>query len=64
MKQAKDKVKDLNDQVGNLDDSLAAAEYRAEGLQMDIKALEKELSELKSNQLEGKLAMGDKDEAL
>lgn len=52
-------MKGLSDQIGNLDDSLAASEYRNQGLQADIKELEKELNLLKSNQLQGKLAIGD-----
>ena len=35
--------------MGGLDDSLAAADYRNEGLEADVKALEKELREMKAN---------------
>ena len=62
VKEGKDKIKLLNDQIGGLDDSLAAADYRNQGLESDIKALEKELNDLKGNHLQGKMAMGDKDE--
>lgn len=64
VKENKDKIKNLNDQIGGLEDSLAAADYRNEGLESDLKALEKELNDLKGNQLQGKMAMGDKDETI
>ena len=55
-------MKNLNGQIGDLDDSLAAAEYTNQGLESDIKALEKELKDLKGNALSGTMALGDKDE--
>ena len=54
----------LNDQIGELDDSLAAAEYRNKGLEVDIKELEKEIRELKGSQLNGTMAMGDKEQQI
>ena len=45
----KEKMKQLNDQIGGLDDSLAASEYRCFGLEADLKTIEKELKELKGN---------------
>ena len=58
------KLKSLQDSNGNNEDALAAAEFKAQGLEKDLKKAEKEIEMLKGLQMQAKLGIGDKDEVI
>ena len=53
--ETKQKLKKLQDSYGSHEDAMAAAEFKAAGLEQDLKRANKEIEELKSLNLQSKL---------
>ena len=56
--------KTVADQFGHHEDAMAAAEFKAEGLQQDLKEAEKLIEQLKAEALQNKLKHSDHDELI
>ena len=50
----------MSDQFGNHEDAMAAAEFKAQGLQQDLKEADKEIGQLKAQLFQAQLQLSNK----